>query len=273
MIQEDRILFWDGESITEKEFETHYLFDSILPIYLDFFLGVNESPFPHVKAEKIEAVQFNNQLILLTGLPPTLPVNLDFMLTQDVQKWDGDIESEFVVDENIPNGDFGVVAGNRLAIKTDTDTISFSDIANESNFDVLNKFTFGPGDGDDIIGMSPIPEDSALVFKRRSIWALTQLSAMAIPGASPYITQVSRQTGCVSRHSIQNVGSAVFFLGDDGVYAMDIGLDASNARGTLTRFDLKDEPLSKPINDQILERISHSQNHIADPSSSKTATI
>jgi hypothetical protein len=33
---------------------------------------------------------------------------------------------------------------------------------------------------------------------------------------------------------------------------MDIGLDASNARGTLTRFDLRDEPLSKPINDQIL---------------------
>ena len=75
---------------------------------------------------------------------------------------------------------------------------------------------------------------------------------MAIVGSSPYITQVSRQTGCVSRQSIQNVGSAVFFLGDDGVYAMDIGLDASNARGTLTRFDLKDEPLSKPINDQIL---------------------
>jgi hypothetical protein len=96
--------------------------------------------------------------------------------------------------------------------------------------------------------MSPIPESSALVFKRRSCWAITGLND--IENAS--ITQVSRQTGCVSRHSIQNVGSAVFFLGDDGVYAMDIGLDASNARGTLTRFDLRDEPLSKPINDQIL---------------------
>ena len=122
--------------------------------------------------------------------------------------------------------------------------VSFSDLADETKFDVLNKFTFGAGDGDSIVGMAPIPDDSALVFKIRSIFAISQLTAMSLPNVFPYIAQVSRQTGCVSRHSIQNVGSAVFFLGDDGVYAMDIGLDASNARGTLTRFDLKDEPLS-----------------------------
>ena len=95
--------------------------------------------------------------------------------------------------------------------------------------------------------MSPIPENAALVFKRRSIWAISGLNI-----ENAFITQVSRQTGCVSRHSIQNVGSSVFFLGDGGVYAMDIGLDASNALRTLTRFDLRDEPLSKAINDQIL---------------------
>jgi hypothetical protein len=248
LVQEDKILFWNGESIIEKEYETSFLSDPILSIYLDFILGTNESAIPHILASKVEAVQFNNQLILLTGKAPTLPVHLDFILTQKVQKWDGDSASEFVIDENIANGDFGIVTGNRLAVLTDSDTISFSDIADESNFDVRAKFTFGAGDGDNIVGMSPIPESSALVFKRRSCWAITGLND--IENAS--ITQVSRQTGCVSRHSIQNVGSAVFFLGDDGVYAMDIGLDASNARGTLTRFDLRDEPLSKPINDQIL---------------------
>lgn len=248
LVQEDKILFWNGESIIEKEYETSFLSDPILSIYLDFILGTNESAIPHILASKVEAVQFNNQLILLTGKAPTLPVHLDFILTQKVQKWDGDSASEFVIDENITNGDFGIVTGNRLAVLTDSDTISFSDIADESNFDVRAKFTFGAGDGDNIVGMSPIPESSSLVFKRRSCWAITGLND--IENAS--ITQVSRQTGCVSRHSIQNVGSAVFFLGDDGVYAMDIGLDASNARGTLTRFDLRDEPLSKPINDQIL---------------------
>ena len=97
--------------------------------------------------------------------------------------------------------------------------------------------------------MSLIPENAALVFKRRSIWAISGLNRFWYS----IITQVSRQTGCVSMHSIQNVGSAVFFLGDGGVYAMDIGLDASNALGTLTRFDfVMNQPISKAINDQIL---------------------
>ena len=257
IIQNDKLLFFNGTGYSEKEFETNYVFDPVLPIRLTFVLGRNESTEPFVTGEKVELVQFNNQLILLSGKGSNLPVNLDFPLGQKVQKWDGAIDSEFVEDLNIPNGDFGVVTGNRLAIKTQNDEISFSDIANESNFDVLAKFQFGSGDGDDIVGMAPIPESSALVFKRRSIWAISGLNRIE----SAFITQVSKQTGCVSRHSIQNVGSAVFFLADSGVYGMDIGLDASNARGTLTRFDLKDEPLSKPINDQILaEDFSEAEN-------------
>jgi hypothetical protein len=248
LVQDDKLLFFDGENHTEKEFETNYVYDPILPIFLNFILGENQSSEPFLTGEQVRVVQYNNHLILLSGKGPSLPIDLDFKLAQKVQKWNGEANTEFVADTNIPNGDFGVVIGNRLAIKTSHDQISFSDIANESNFDVLNKFVFAPGDGDDITGMAPIPENSALVFKRRSIWAISGLNLIE----SAFITQVSRQTGCVSMHSIQNVGSAVFFLGDGGVYAMDIGLDASNARGTLTRFDLRDQPLSKPINDQIL---------------------
>lgn len=248
LVQTDRLLFWNGSSYTEKLYEAPYVFDPILPISLNFTLGQNESTEPFITGNLVQAVQFNNQLILLSGSGSILPCKLDFNLSTKVYKWNGEEGADFVVDENIPNGDFAVVVGNRLAIKTGGDTISFSDISNESNFDVLSKFSFGAGDGDDIVALAPIPENSALIFKRRSMWAINGLNL--IDSAS--ITQVSKQTGCVSRHSVQNVGSAVFFLGDGGVYAMDIGLDASNARGTLTRFDLRDEPLSKPINDQIL---------------------
>ena len=41
---------------------------------------------------------------------------------------------------------------------------------------------------------------------------------------------------------------------------MDIGLDASNARGTLTRFDLQDQPISKPINDNLAEDFTEAKN-------------
>ena len=248
MVRSEDLVFWDGESYTEKPFETQYTFESKLPIRLDFILGINVETEQAISGENIEAVQFNNQLILLSGIGPVLSVDLDFFLAQDVQKWNGNLDDFIVADENIPNGDFAVVTGNRLAIKTDHDTVSFSDIANESNFDVLNKFYIGAGDGDNISGFAPIPESALLVFKKRSIWAIGGLNNIGFA----FVTQVSKQTGCISRHSIQAVGSSVFFLGDGGVYAMDVGLDASNAKGVLTRFALQDAPLSEPINDQIL---------------------
>ena len=108
------------------------VYDPLLPIFLDFVLGVNESSEPFITGEQVEVVQFNNQVILLSGKGSNLPVNLDFPLGQKVQKWNGAIDSEFVEDLNIPNGDFGIVTGNRLAIKTQNDIIEFSDIANES---------------------------------------------------------------------------------------------------------------------------------------------
>ena len=229
MVRSEDLVFWDGESYTEKPFETQYTFESKLPIRLDFILGINVETEQAISGENIEAVQFNNQLILLSGIGhQVLSVDLDFFLAQDVQKWNGNLDDFIVADENIPNGDFAVVTGNRLAIKTDHDTVSFSDIANESNFDVLNKFYIGAGDGDNISGFAPIPESALLVFKKRSIWAIGGLNNIGFA----FVTQVSKQTGCISRHSIQAVGSSVFFLGDGGVYAMDVGLDASNAKGT-----------------------------------------
>jgi hypothetical protein len=248
LVRSDDLLFWDGETYTEKPFETIYSFDPTLPISLDFILGANYETQEAISGENIEAVQYNNQLILFSGMGPVLTIALDFNLAQDVQKWNGSLDEAIIKDPNIPNGDFAVVSGNRLAVKTDQDTVSFSDIANESNFDVLNKFFIGSGDGDNISGLAPIPESALLVFKKRSVWAIAGLNNIT----SASVTQISKQTGCVSRHSIQAVGSSVFFLGDGGVYAMDVGLDASNARGVLTRFALQDRPLSEPINDQIL---------------------
>jgi len=199
-----------------------------------------------------DGLQFANKEIVFKGLGETLPVSLaSFYLGGPVQVWDGNEVNDvrdFVVDPGIPETDYGIVVGDRMAIQSDKDQIAFSDLVNPSNFDVLNKFTFGKGDGDDIVGMAPVPENAAIVFKRRSTWAISDLELL--PNAA--ITQVSANIGCVSRHTIQNVGSAIFFLSDKGVYAFDVGVDASNTRGVLTQFDLRSEPISKPINDQIL---------------------
>ena len=217
---------WDGTSITT--------------ISLASSLGA----FP----DSNEGVQFANKEIVFKGLGEILPVSLSFYLGGPAQTWDGDPANDFQISLGIPETDYGIVVGDRLAVQSDKDQIAFSDLANPSNFDVLNKFTFGKGDGDDVVGMAPVPENAAIVFKKRSTWAISDLELL--PNAA--MTQVSGNIGCVSRHTIQNIGSAIFFLSDKGVYAFDVGVDASNTRGVLTQFDLRTEPLSKPINNQIL---------------------
>lgn len=251
MVRKSDVTFWNGSILYSKPFQTSLLTDPVLPLSLDFILAKqNPSAKPYTVGGDIEPIQFNNQFILLSGSGPILPVNLEFTLRQDVQKWDGGSSTQFVVDPDIPNGDFGVVVSNRLAIVTAPDIIEFSDIINESNYDIFGKFYIGVGDGDNITALTPVPESTCVVFKRNSIWGIGGLNTGVLTDA--YIFHISKSSGCVSRHSVQTIGSAIFFLSDNGVFLIDVGIDGATGRSVLTRFDLQNEPLSKPINDQIL---------------------
>ena len=78
MVRSEDLVFWDGLNYTEKPFETQYTFESKLPIRLDFVLGINVETEQAISGENIEAVQFNNQLILFSGMGPVLSMDLDF---------------------------------------------------------------------------------------------------------------------------------------------------------------------------------------------------
>ena len=248
---------WDGSATSTVRFDENFL------LLEDRNILLTEDGKNLVQEENVyvslgtfdssnDGLQFNNKQFIFKGMGSLLPVSLSGLyLGGPTQSWDGEEENgirDFQIEPNIPETDYGIVVGDRLAIQSDKDQIAFSDLANPSNFDVLNKFTFGKGDGDDVVGLAPVPENAAIVFKRRSTWAISDLELL--PNAA--ITQVSANVGCVSRHTIQNIGSAIFFLSDKGVFAFDVGVDASNTRGVLTQFDLRSEALSKPINDQIL---------------------
>ena len=254
MFEARAMTLWDGSTTTSIRYDQNLLLrenrngllteagNSLVQEAAEVFTSLGSFP------SSDEGLQFVNKEILFKGLGETLPVSLSFYLGGPAQVWDGDAANDFAVSLGIPDTDYGIVVGDRLAVQSDKDQIAFSDIANPSSFDVLNKFTFGKGDGDDVVGMAPVPENAAIVFKKRSTWAISDLELL--PNAA--MTQVSGNIGCVSRHTIQNIGSAIFFLSDKGVYAFDVGVDASNTRGVLTQFDLRSEPLSKPINNQIL---------------------
>ena len=229
LFQADQMKLWNGVSIATVGIVS-------LASSLGTFTNTNE------------AIQFNNKIILFKGMEYNLGIPLDFYLGGPAQVWNGDPADDFQISLGIPESRYGIVVGDRLAVQSDKDEVAFSDLSDHANFDILNKFVFGKGDGDDVVGFAPVSENACLVFKQRSIWAISDLELL--PNAQ--ITQVSESIGCVNRHSIQSVGSTIFFLADKGVYIFDVGVDASNTRGILTQYELRGEAVSKPINDQIL---------------------
>ena len=60
---------------------------------------MNESTEPFITGNLVQATQFNNQLILLSGSGSNLPCQLDFNLSTKVYKWNGEEEAEFIEDE------------------------------------------------------------------------------------------------------------------------------------------------------------------------------
>ena len=96
-------------------------YDPILPIRLTFILGRNESSEPFLTGEQVEIVQYNNQIILLSGKDQNLPVSLDFPLGQKVQKWNGEETSDFNRRLEYSKWRFGVVTGNQTRDQNSND--------------------------------------------------------------------------------------------------------------------------------------------------------
>ena len=120
------------------------------------------------------------------------------------------------------------------------DEIIFSDILDTNTYDqIFAQFRFNAGEADFNIGLHSFAEDTLLVFNRNSIH-LVQGTTDLEKSNSVLLTN---EVGCVARKSIQQIGSQVLFLSDNGVYGTKF-LDEYNLRGTET-------PLSEPINTTI----------------------
>lgn len=121
------------------------------------------------------------------------------------------------------------------------DQICASDILDPSTYDsVLSQFRVTAGIADYLVAMHPFYDDNMVVFNRNSIHLITGTQGSL---ADTRLKEMTREIGCVSRKSIASKGNAIFFLSDDGVYALEF-LDEYNLRGV-------EEPLSKPIQPYI----------------------
>jgi len=86
-----------------------------------------------------------------------------------------------------------------------------SDAAGLAN---ANCIDIGKFDGDKITGFAKF-QDALIIFKERAIYQLTLDST-----GLPIITQITKNYGCVSHRSIDNVENEIFFLSRNGLYVL-----------------------------------------------------
>lgn len=126
-----------------------------------------------------------------------------------------------------------------------SDELLFSDILDGDTYDVLqNDFRITAGTADYLQTIHPFTSDSAIAFNRNSLHLINGLSGDL---NELTIQEITRESGLVARKSVVTIGSDVFFLSDNGVYAASFG-DLYNLRGAGL-------PLSAPI-DSLIKRIN-----------------
>ena len=151
---------------------------------------------------------------------------------------------------NLRPADFAVTTANRLAFKGAADLVQFSDVYAPTIINpFFNRVLVNEGTGDSIVAMLPVQDDGLLVFKRNSIYLITATSTL---GENLRVIEITRQMGCVSRGSIQQIGSLVYFLSDNGIYVVDSGIRGeSNIASPIKALEVLDKPTSESIQDKI----------------------
>ena len=124
------------------------------------------------------------------------------------------------------------------------DEVLISDILDSDTFDqIFAQFRFNAGGADFVVGFQSFANDQLIIFNRNSIH--TVFNTVNLASAS--VKQVTDEVGCLARRSIEQIGSEVLFLSDNGVYGISF-VDEYNLRGTAL-------PLSEPIS-KTIQRIN-----------------
>jgi len=199
--------------------------------------------------EVIEVVQAFNTVLLFRG-SEKIPL-----------QWNGD-EAGFsevpaaLAGDDIPWTSNAVLhAGGRLWTVDGRDDVLASDIMDYSGWDrVYQMFSVKPGDGDEILAISPFHEDMILVFKRKSLSVLSGVNSVVnLDGGehlSDYVTcnVIDADTGLAAPRGFVTVGEDVWYMGSGGnIYSL-----ARNQQNKVQRQPIS---ISAPIQ-SIVSRIN-----------------
>jgi hypothetical protein len=135
----------------------------------------------------------------------------------------------------------GTFSSPSYASREITDEITVSDILDSHTFDqIANQFRITGGTADYLVAMQGFYDDKLVVLNRNSLHLISGTTGSL---NDTKVTALTDEVGCLARKSVVMKGNAMFFLSDDGVYAVEF-LNDYNLRGA-------DEPISKNIQPYI----------------------
>lgn len=138
----------------------------------------------------------------------------------------------------------GTSGSSTITDRNIKDEVLISDLLDSDTFDqIFAQFRFNSGSADFIVGFQSFANDQLIIFNRNSIHTVSNTVNLT----SANVKQVTDEVGCLARRSIEQIGSEVLFLSDNGVYGISF-VDEYNLRGTAL-------PLSEPIN-KTIQRIN-----------------
>lgn len=123
----------------------------------------------------------------------------------------------------IPNADRGIFVAGRLWTFIG-DTVYASDIQDYTRYSPFNTWRVNQGTSDGITAIAQFNDDTIVIFKSRSIYALTGVvgatdgsgNLIAVRVGDPLTTQY----GCTAPDSIQQAGSDIYFYSHLGVMSL-----------------------------------------------------
>jgi hypothetical protein len=143
----------------------------------------------------------------------------------------------------------GTASSPTYTDREERDEILASDILDGDTYDqIYSQFKVTAGIADFLVGFHSFTEDNLVVFNRNSIHIVNKTQGSL---EDTIVTELTREVGCLARKTIVGFANVIFFLSDNGVYAVEFQNDY-NLRGT-------GEPLSKaiqPFIDRINKRLA-----------------
>ena len=142
-------------------------------------------------------------------------------------------------------GTSGTSGSPTITSRNVSDEIIASDILDQNTYDqIYGNYRIASGGADYVVALQPFSEDNLVVFNRNTIHLIRGVSGSL---EETVVQEITREVGCVARKSIVQVGNRIFFLSDNGIYAVTFQ-DLYNLRGASIPLSEAIEPTIKRIN-------------------------